>query len=106
MSKTPAEEFQALREDFDQLRKDVGDLADSLKQAGREQAAAARQHTRDSYNAARDRLRESAQNATDLGRDYRERMERSVGDYPLSSLLTAFGVGFVLATLRHPGDRR
>ena len=31
MSQKPSDEFQVLREDFDRLRKDVSELADSLR---------------------------------------------------------------------------
>jgi ElaB/YqjD/DUF883 family membrane-anchored ribosome-binding protein len=106
MSQTPADDFKALREDFDRLRKDVGELADSLKQAGREQAEAARQRSRESLNGARDRLRDSAQTASERSREYYEQLEHRVGDHPLSSLVTAFGVGFILAKLLDRGDRR
>ena len=106
MSQTPTDDFKALREDFDRLRKDVGELADSLKDVGREQAAAAGQRARENLNGARERLRDSARAATGQGREYYEQLEHRVGDHPLSSLVTAFGVGFVLARLLDRGDRR
>jgi ElaB/YqjD/DUF883 family membrane-anchored ribosome-binding protein len=106
MNQTPADDFKALREDFDRLRRDVGELADSLKQAGREQAAATKQHSRETLDGARDRLRDSAQAATERGREYYEQVEHRVGDHPWSSLVTAFGVGFILAKLLDRGDRR
>lgn len=106
MSHKPSDEFQVLREDFDRLRKDVSELADSLRQAGREQATAARQKTRDSLNDARERLRGSAQAASECGRDYYEQIGHRVGNHPLGSLLTAVGVGFVLAKMLDRREQR
>ncbi|MEJ2629785.1 MAG: hypothetical protein P8011_06495 [Acidihalobacter sp.] len=106
MSESPKDDLDALREDFNKLREDVGKLTDTLKQLGLDRAHGAQEHLNERLDEARERLRERVDTAGQRGRAYYDQLEGRVGEHPFSSLLTAFGVGFVIAKLLDLGGRR
>jgi ElaB/YqjD/DUF883 family membrane-anchored ribosome-binding protein len=106
MSESPKDDLNALREDFDKLREDVGKLTETLKQLGLDRAHGAQDRVNERLDEARERLRERVDTAGQRGRAYYDQVEGRVGEHPLGSLLTAFGVGFVIAKLLDLGGRR
>ncbi|WP_455384159.1 DUF883 family protein [Acidihalobacter prosperus] len=106
MSESPKDDLNALREDFDKLREDVGKLTETLKQLGLDRAHGTQERINERLDEARERLRERVDAAGQRGRAYYDQVEGRVGEHPLSSLLTAFGIGFVIAKLLDLGGRR
>lgn len=106
MNDSPKDDLNALRQDFDKLREDVGKLTETLKQLGLDRAHSTQEHLNERVNEARERLRERVDYAGKRSRAYYDDLEDRVGDHPLSSLLTAFGIGFVIAKLLDLGGRR
>lgn len=106
MNETPKDDIKTLREDFNKLREDMAKLTDTLKQIGGDRAHAAQEHLNDRLDDARERLRARVDSTGQRGREYYDQLEGRVGEHPLTSLLTAFGVGFVLAKLFDLGGRR
>ena len=50
-------------------------------------------------------LREKLAEARSRGYEAKEKVDDQIATHPYTSLLTAFGVGFVLAKVLHLGDR-
>ena len=86
------EDVARLREDFDKLSDDVAALMTSLKEMGVARGREAVDRTR----RAGDDLRADA-------RAMEDRAEREIGAHPLTSVLTSFGLGFLIGMLL---DRR
>ncbi len=93
---TTNEELEQLKSDVATLREDMATLVDTIKQAGMEEG-------REAYERVQARAREA-------GADVRRRTSeaygvvgREVEERPLTSILVAFGTGFVVGMLL---DRR
>jgi len=93
------EEFDTLKGDFAKLRTDVADLLDVLKELGATRAGEARTSVEEELRARREQLREALHGAEERTRKAAKDVEDTVAEHPLSSLLAAFGVGFILAKL-------
>lgn len=96
-------EMEALRADLAKLREDFGGVADALKEAGHKKADGVREGLADLLHSVREELRSVLDQGKDKGKKSVEAVENQIEQRPLTSLLTAFGVGFVLAKLL---DRR
>lgn len=96
-------EMQSLRADLAKLREDLAGIAGALKDAGHEKAQGARESLADLLSSVREELRGALGQARDAGKKSVETVGHEIEQRPLTSLLTAFGVGFVLAKLL---DRR
>jgi len=82
-------EVQALKNDLGSLRKDVGELAEALRRTGGKKAAEARRTVEDELDHVIDEIRGRSRNAAAA-------VEKEVSDRPLTTILAAFGIGFVL----------
>lgn len=104
------QELAQLKSDLAKLRSDVGDLAGAVKASGTDKARHVRDSLEDEINARRDELRDLIRQARAGGRrvvdDTVEGIEDTVGEHPMSSVLAAFGLGFIVAKLMANGDRR
>lgn len=74
-------DVQALREDLAKLQNDIQGMAQSLMERGRKQA-----------EEARDRMNTQVENGM-------EALEECIEKRPVTSLLTAFGIGIVVGTI-------
>jgi len=97
------EELETLRADFAKLQSDVGELVQALKEAGSERVNSARDGVADELRRRRERLEERLGAARDRGRRVADEVGEEVAQRPLTSLLAAFGVGFILAKLMQGG---
>jgi ElaB/YqjD/DUF883 family membrane-anchored ribosome-binding protein len=96
-------ELEALRADMAKLRSDLAGLADAVKDAGQRRVDGARESLADLAGALRDELKGAFDGARDKSRKSVETVEQTIEEKPFLSLLTAFGVGVLLAKLL---DRR
>ena len=96
-------EMESLREDLAKLREDFAGVAEALKDAGHKKAEGAREGLADLLSSVREEIKGALDQARDKGKKSVENVGHQIEERPLTSLLTAFGVGFVLAKLL---DRR
>lgn len=95
------EEMETLKADVAKLRADVSDLLDVLREIGAEKVESTKSSIEDEIRERRERLREAINRAEERGRRTSEDFERNIAQHPLSSVLAAFGLGFILAKLGH-----
>ena len=103
-------EMKQLKADLAKLQSDMSDLMKSLKDTGSDKAGNIKSSVEDEIRHQRDELRRLLNEAGSSGRravdSAVEGIEGGVEQHPVSSLLTAFGLGFVVAKLMGLGDRR
>ncbi len=99
-------ELDKVRADMAALRADVAELAKVLKSEGASKAEAAKETIEEEVRKRREAMREKLDEARARGRAVKDDLEDRVEQHPYTSLLAAFGVGFVLAKLVHLGERR
>jgi ElaB/YqjD/DUF883 family membrane-anchored ribosome-binding protein len=103
---TLQQELDMLKEDVAKLRTDVQDLTNALKELGVERVDTLRSTLAEEIRGARGELQRRAGQARDYGRRAVDSLEEEIGEHPLPSILSAFGIGFVLARLLDVGSRR
>jgi ElaB/YqjD/DUF883 family membrane-anchored ribosome-binding protein len=82
-------DINQLKSDVAKLRKDMADLMGVLKDAGAEQG-------REVYNRAYQQAQRTGQYARERATQAYDTVGKEVEDHPLTSVLTAFGTGFVV----------
>jgi ElaB/YqjD/DUF883 family membrane-anchored ribosome-binding protein len=82
------EELAKLRKDIETLQSDVGSLLEALKSRSVEEG-------RD----AMERAKKAGQALKSEAADLKERAEGHASEHPITTLLTSFGLGFVIGTL-------
>ena len=97
--------MEQLRADLATLRSDVADLAKALKTAGANKADSVKDSVEEELRRYRDVLREKMDDAKSKGYEAKDKMDEQIATHPYTSLLTAFGVGYILAKLMHIGER-
>lgn len=100
-----AKELEQMRSDMAALRADVAALAKELKKMGSAKAESVKDSLEEEISKGRDALRDLLAEARVRGLDVKNSVEGRVEEHPYTSLLTAFGVGFVIAKLMHLGER-
>lgn len=85
-------EIDSLKKDLGAVRKDLVKLTQSLTDDARDGVGKAAQSTRDGVNAA-------SRATQEYGREGAAAVSRQVEAHPLTSILTAAGIGFVIGTL-------
>lgn len=81
-----------IRNDIASLRSDLSLLVESLRNEGAARGRA-------SYQAAHDKLHESAEHIQEKMASAHDTIEHQVEARPVTSILTAFGVGFAIGLL-------
>jgi ElaB/YqjD/DUF883 family membrane-anchored ribosome-binding protein len=89
-------ELNQLKSDIADLRDDMASLLKTLKDAGMDQG-------REVYNRASERARQARDKVHEQAEETYSTLGREVEAHPLTSVLTAFGTGFVIGMLL---DRR
>ncbi|MGD8592351.1 MAG: hypothetical protein PVG20_07605 [Thioalkalispiraceae bacterium] len=89
-------EVNKLKSDISDLRKDMASLVKAIKDAGLDQGQQA-------FDRAYERARQAGESVRDRAEDAYGVFGKEVESRPLTSVLTAFGVGFVAGMLL---DRR
>ncbi|MFO7807866.1 YqjD family protein [Guyparkeria sp.] len=96
-------ELEAVKADLAQLRGDMGELLKAVKEQGesrvRHGADRARDEAKDAFEEGLDTLNRGYEQARQYGDKRVEEAEQIVGRHPLTSVVAAFGVGFVIAKL-------
>ena len=96
-------ELEAVKADLAQLRGDVSDLLKAVREQNeqqvRDRAAHARDEVHSAFQEGMDTLNRGYQRVRDQGERRVEDAEQMVGDHPLTSVVAAFGIGFIIAKL-------
>jgi len=99
-------EMDALKADIAKLREDIVGLSSAVKGAASENVAGAKAQAEERMNKAWEDIERRLQDLLDEGKATFNVAEQKVGEHPVGSVLTAFGVGFVIAKLLDVGGRR
>jgi ElaB/YqjD/DUF883 family membrane-anchored ribosome-binding protein len=86
-------DFETLKRSFNQLRTDLTSLVGSALGAGKTSAHV----VKDKAEAAVDGVKHQLHNLKDKGAESAEAIEQKISDHPLTSIVIAFGVGFMVA---------
>jgi ElaB/YqjD/DUF883 family membrane-anchored ribosome-binding protein len=85
-------EMNQIKADINALREDVASLVRALKDAGMEQG-------RQAYDQAYESVRQAGESVGNRASDAYSAFGREVEQRPLTSVLSAFGIGFVVGML-------
>ncbi len=92
-------EFDTLKADFSKLQADTSDLLDELREVAAKKAKSARVKIKGHIDDGEDEVKNRLHDARIKGRELMGNMEGHIADYPVTSLVAAFGVGFAVAKL-------
>ena len=95
-----------LKSDLKSLKSDMAELAKILKDLGIGKAHNARSSIEEELDMGREELRRRWEEARKRGKKTMDDLEGDIGQHPFSSVLTAFGIGFIIAKLMEFGGRR
>lgn len=93
------EEMQVLKDDVAKLRTDISDLVGLLKDLGLQKVDETRGTVEEELQEQRERLRVALGQARERGKGYVDDVEQQMTEHPLGTLLTAFGIGYIIAKL-------
>jgi ElaB/YqjD/DUF883 family membrane-anchored ribosome-binding protein len=99
-------EMDALKADVAQLRQDIRGLTEAIRDVASDKAQQTRTDTEERLRGAWEDLERKLDEVIDQGRATLGDVQQQIGQHPAGSLLTAFGVGFVVAKLLDMGGKR
>lgn len=99
-------ELDALKADISQLREDIAGLTSAVRGAASEKVQQTRDDTQERLRGAWEDLERKLDETLEQGRAAMGDVEARIAQHPGGSLLTAFGVGFIVAKLLDLGGRR
>ena len=99
-------EMDALKADIAQLREDIAGLTKAVKHVASEKVAGTKERAEEGIRGTWDDLEQRFEDFLSQGEATFNKAENKVGEHPVSSVLTAFGIGFIIAKLLNLGDRR
>jgi ElaB/YqjD/DUF883 family membrane-anchored ribosome-binding protein len=100
------QELKKVRDDLASLQKDVAQVVSTLKEVAAGEAGKVSRSVQDELRARREALRRQLDSARAYSDQAIEEVGDTVGRNPISSMLLAFGVGFIMAKLMDLGGRR
>lgn len=98
-SKAVESDMEQVRADLAQLREDMAAVAESVVALGRGRVRRARDRATEAKDEGLDRLRDLLVDLRERGEAVEGRVESEIQDRPWTSVLAAFGLGFVLGKL-------
>jgi ElaB/YqjD/DUF883 family membrane-anchored ribosome-binding protein len=99
-------ELDALKADIASLRQDIAGLTTAVRDAASDKAQKTRAETQERIRSTWEDLENKLDEVLAQGKATLGNVESQVGQHPAGSLLTAFGVGFLVAKLLDIGGRR
>ena len=99
-------EMDALKSDIAQLREDIIGLTDAVKGTASENVAGAKARAEERLHRAWEDVEQRVEELLNEGKATFDKAEHKVGEHPTGSVLTAFGLGFIIAKLLDVGGRR
>jgi ElaB/YqjD/DUF883 family membrane-anchored ribosome-binding protein len=98
-------ELDALKADIAQLREDIAGLTTAVRETASTKAQKTRDDAQEKLRSAWEDVEHKLNETIEQGRSTLGDVETRVGQHPAGSLLTAFGVGFIVAKLLDIGGR-
>ena len=99
-------EMDALKADIAKLREDIVGLTSAVKGAASENVAGAKAKAEERVHKAWSEIEQRLEDLLTEGKATFNKAEQQVGEHPVGSVLTAFGIGFIIAKLLDSGGRR
>lgn len=96
---TIRKEMDALKADIAQLREDIVGLTHAVKSAASERVAGARTQAGEYAHGAWENIEQRFEDLVNQGKETLNKAEHKVGEHPVASVVTAFGIGFLIAKL-------
>lgn len=100
------QEVDALKTDIERLREDIVALTNAVKGVATENVKNAKAHAEERLHKTWDDIERRCEELLNEGKTTFNKAEQKVSEHPASSVLTAFGLGFVIAKLLSMGERR
>jgi len=100
-TKSGPDATEELKEELQALRADLAKLVETVKAMGVEQADSAMHSAREAIDHAADKVRAKAAEAQRRGEAAAEDLEAMVNRHPLTSILAAIGLGYLVGRMRH-----
>jgi ElaB/YqjD/DUF883 family membrane-anchored ribosome-binding protein len=98
-------ELDALKADIAQLRTDIGGLTAAIKDVASEKVSSSKEDAQQRAQSAWQDVERKLNEALDQGRATVGDIEDKITSHPGGSMLTAFGLGFIIAKLMDMGGR-
>jgi ElaB/YqjD/DUF883 family membrane-anchored ribosome-binding protein len=98
-------ELDALKADIAQLRSDIVDLTTVIKDVASEKVSSTKADAQKRAQGAWEDIERKLNEALDQGRSTVGDIEDKITSHPGGSMLTAFGLGFIIAKLMDMGGR-
>jgi ElaB/YqjD/DUF883 family membrane-anchored ribosome-binding protein len=98
-------ELDALKADIAQLRTDIGGLTAAIKDVASEKVSSSKEDAQQRAQSAWQDVERKLNEALDQGRATVGDIEDKITSHPGGSMLTAFGLGFIIAKLMDVGGR-
>lgn len=99
-------EMDALKADMAQLREDIVGLTNAVKDTAADNIAGAKAKAGERVHKAWEDIEDRLEKLLNEGKATFNKAEQQVGEHPVGSVLTAFGIGFIIAKLLDMGGRR
>lgn len=99
-------ELDALKADIAQLRTDIGGLTSALKGAATDKVSSTKADAQQRVQGAWEDIERKLNDVLDQGRASVGAVEDKITEHPAGSMMTAFGLGFIIAKLMDIGGRR
>ncbi len=99
------DEMDALKADLAQLREDILDLTEAVKDTASNNAQATKARAKERLQTIWDDFEKRFEDLLDEGKATFDRAEQKVGEHPTGSILTAFGLGYIIAKVMDGGRR-
>ena len=99
-------EMDALKADIAKLREDISNLTSAVKDTASENVAGAKARAEERVHQTWADIEGRLEDLLNEGKATFNKAEQQVGEHPVGSVLTAFGIGFIIAKLLDVGGRR
>lgn len=99
-------ELDAIKDDISRLREDIAALTDAVKDVAAERINDTKSRTQQTAQGTWEELEDKLEEVLQQGREGVDSVEQEIHQHPGGSLLTAFGLGFIIAKLLDVGGRR
>ena len=99
-------EMDALKADIAQLREDIAGLTNAVRGVASEKVADAKAQAEERIHGTWEDIEQRFEDFLNQGKATYNKAEHKVGEHPVGSVLTAFGLGFIIAKLFDMGGRR
>lgn len=99
MAEEIRKELDAIKNDIAQLSKDIAGLTSAVKDVAADKVADTKASARERVSGAWEDIERKLNDVLGQGKEGVRTVEKKIGEHPTASLVTAFGVGFLIAKL-------